>query len=313
MMARGLRHGPVLLGLRGGHRHRDGPGDRQAGGKRCASRSAGAGKVVDIDFAVRCVPVDMAGQRFLLLFLRDVSDDRRRGALERTFFHDVANLLTSLCVAGDLLASLHQDDALIEGLQQGLDLLAKEVEIQRALSQAGVDLQPAPKEATSTRLLLRKVRTIFATHPAAAGKRLAIGRGGLPLVTNPGLLVRVLLGLVTNALEGTPPGGRVRVWAGKEPGGVVDPCLEPAGHAGGHGPAGVPAVLHDQAGAGSRPGHVHRQVADGGVPGGPGRFHVNRGGRDDVPGAPAGVGVGQSCKSGATAGLVRACPIILHF
>ena len=187
----------------------------------CALSVRRGRKVADIDFAVRCVPVDIAGHRFLLLFLRDVSEDRRRGALERTFFHDVANLLTSLCVAGDLLASLHQDDALIGGLQQGLDLLAKEVEIQRALSQAGVQMQLAPKEATSTRLVLVKVRAIFATHPAAAGKRLAIGRGDFPLVTSPGLLVRVLVSLITNALEGTPPGGRVKVWARKERGGVV--------------------------------------------------------------------------------------------
>jgi hypothetical protein len=181
--------------------------------KDCALSVRQGRKAMDIDFQVRCVPVDVAEQRMLLLFLRDVSEDRRRGALERMFFHDVANLLTSLCVAGDIMAGLHEDDALVQGLQQGLDLLAREVEIQRALSMSGGRVTLAPKEATSTRQALAKIRAIFATHPAAAGKVLTVDRGDVPLVTNTDLLVRVLASLVTNAMEGTPRGGRVKVWA----------------------------------------------------------------------------------------------------
>jgi hypothetical protein len=187
----------------------------------CALSVRQGRKAMDIDFQVRCMPVDVAGQRLLLLFLRDVSDDRRRGALERMFFHDVANLLTSLCVAGDIMAGLHEDDALVQGLRQGLDLLSREVEIQRALAEAGDRMKPPPKVATSTRWVLTKIRTLFATHPAAAGKILAASRTDLPLQTNPDLLVRALVSLVTNALESTPRGGRVKVWAEKERGGVA--------------------------------------------------------------------------------------------
>ncbi len=115
---------------------------------------------------------------------------------------------------------MHKDDDLVEGLRQGMDLLAKEMDIQRSLSQAGVAERPALKEKTSTARIFDKVRKIFATHPVAAGKSLEIAHTDLPLVTSPGLLVRVLMSLVTNALESTPAGGKVRVRAEKERGGV---------------------------------------------------------------------------------------------
>ncbi len=51
----------------------------RAADRDCALSVRRGAKVVDIDFAVRCVPIEVAGQQFLLLFLRDVSEERRRG------------------------------------------------------------------------------------------------------------------------------------------------------------------------------------------------------------------------------------------
>jgi nitrogen-specific signal transduction histidine kinase len=190
--------------------------------RECALTVERDGRRYDITFVVRCCPVTMEGVKLVLLFLRDVSEEKRRGALELTFFHDVKNLLSSLSVAGDLLAETRQNEALVKSVRQAIAMLVKEVEVQQALAPAGSSEHLYMAQETSVGQILERVRGVYATHPTAVGRRLTVEGPAVDvaLVTDPGLAQRVLMNLITNAMEATPAGGEVRMAAQADAEGV---------------------------------------------------------------------------------------------
>lgn len=181
--------------------------------RECALTVLRNGKTLDLDFAVRCCPIDMGGLPLLLLFMREVSEERRRGALERTFFHDLNNLLMSLGMSAELLADSHPEDDLVRNIGQSIGLLLKEVELQRVLARAAPDECALSPQKTSVHSILERLQVIYATHPAAASKVLRVvqSTGDVRLTTDLCLLMRALMNMVTNALEATEAGGEIRV------------------------------------------------------------------------------------------------------
>ena len=170
---------------------------------------------VEIDLRVRAAPLTLDGITFTLVTLSDVTVERRRAALERAFFHDLANLVAGLTGAA---ASLDDPDpaevALVAGDVRSLTArLSKEVQLQRALASARPGALRLEVERLDLGALLDQMRKLFQHHPVAAGKRLAVAAplGLLALDTDGYLLHRVVTNMLVNAFEATPPGGEVRL------------------------------------------------------------------------------------------------------
>ena len=70
----------------------------------CALSASRNGKPVDLALLVRSHPIKLEGERFLLLFIQDITLHEQRAALERTFFHDINNMLHMLASASELLS-----------------------------------------------------------------------------------------------------------------------------------------------------------------------------------------------------------------
>lgn len=184
--------------------------------RECAITAQRNGKPADVYFQVRCCPIRVEGQRFLLLFLRDITAEQQRAALERVFFHDVGNLLGGLLFKSLLLkrrSSEPDERELASRVEQLASRLAKEIEVQRALSQEPQACQLTFQDVTLVRVI-RELQETFANHPVSEGKTLSIAEPLLALQvhTDLALLHRVLTNIVTNALEATEPGGTVRLW-----------------------------------------------------------------------------------------------------
>ena len=62
--------------------------------QECRIRQEGSGKA--FDFRVQTAPFPGGDDRLYLFFLTDISHEKRRRALERIFFHDVANIATGM-------------------------------------------------------------------------------------------------------------------------------------------------------------------------------------------------------------------------
>ncbi|MBI4792943.1 MAG: PAS domain-containing sensor histidine kinase [Deltaproteobacteria bacterium] len=180
----------------------------------CAATLRKDGKEIEICFQVRSHPVTFAGQRFLLLFLQDITNQQTWAALERVFFHDINNIVTGLQGTADLLSCSMADPNLSSLLHQLVLRLKKEMDIQRVLSHTKAQSYQVALQEIPVIEVLREMRNFFAGHPAAIGKLfifpLAVPQ--VKIVTDCSLLQRVLTNMVTNAFEATEPGGEVKIW-----------------------------------------------------------------------------------------------------
>ncbi len=182
----------------------------------CVAEIGRDGHTDDLVLRVRAVPLDLGGERVLLLFLQDATEEQRRAALEQVFTHDLNNVLQGLIGAADLVQDEddpHERRALIERIGRLAEHLDREVELQRLLRDDEVPRLRMTHTEVPVAAVLDEVRRIFLHHPAAAGRTLTVWSADPDetIRTDLWLLVRVLANLVVNALEATGPGGRVEV------------------------------------------------------------------------------------------------------
>jgi len=140
---------------------------------------------------VSSTPLRLGSHDLLLFTFKDITEEKRREALDQVFLHDLLNLVG------------------------GLDSLAgrlREVQSHRIMRNAESGRLVTDSREVRPKEILDRLRTCFASCEAA-GKSLEILDGpGEPFACDPVLLTRVLVNLVKNALEATPAGGRVKVW-----------------------------------------------------------------------------------------------------
>jgi signal transduction histidine kinase len=185
-------------------------------GSECVIPGAG-GAAVELD--VRAAPVQVEGERYTVVILRDVSAEKRREALEQIFFHDLLNTASGL---RGWAWRMGRPGADAERARERIDLLSRQLEREirdhRAfvLAEEGT-LVPSPSPVRADELL-DEVAALLGEHPCAAERTLdAAAPPGLALETDRALLGRVLVNMARNALEATPAGGAVRVRCEEEP------------------------------------------------------------------------------------------------
>ena len=178
----------------------------------CALTHEKNGSVIETVFHVTARPVKLNEVHFVLIFLQDVTEQQRRAALERTFFHDVSNLLNMLVQAGELLKE-DCDSELVHTVNASVMRLAKEVEIQRIFAgseKADISIR---KESVELKALMNDLQVFFNSHPASINKQVVFSpiAESFTLTTDISLLSRVLENMVINALEASPEGNQVTI------------------------------------------------------------------------------------------------------
>ena len=181
-----------------------------------------AGKGSALEFNVRATPVAVGERIFTVVSLRDISGEKRRQALEQIFFHDVLNTVSGLrswtAVLERAGGSHPRASARLDALSRQLE---RDIRDQRALVLAeNGTLSPSPVRVRAADLL-RDVDAVFSSHFAAQDRRLELDPAGaeieVEVETDRSLALRVLVNMVRNALEATPPGGAVRVRCDRAP------------------------------------------------------------------------------------------------
>ena len=179
----------------------------------CALSVSRGGRMVDLAFLVRSQPIQVGEKKFLLLFLQDVTIQEKRASLERTFYHDVNNMLSMLVQASELLIDENPTD-LANAVYQSTIRLIKEVAIQRSLSEDTITAyQPMWNEFTVEQVL-GELRFFFENHPSSKDKRVEFMDDipDITLRTDISLILRVLCNMIINALEATNVSDTVKVW-----------------------------------------------------------------------------------------------------
>ena len=168
-------------------------------------------------FRVRAAPLDLAGTRYLLLFVQDVSQEQRAALIEQAFLHDLRNTATGLSVGAGLLAQTapRVDSVLASELLNLAERLTREIELQRCLAHSSLKNFQCRSAEVPAGALFADLAGAIRHHPASAGRGLDYVEPppGLVLRTDVTILQRILSNMVINALEATPAGGTVRVMA----------------------------------------------------------------------------------------------------
>jgi nitrogen-specific signal transduction histidine kinase len=181
--------------------------------KEC--RIAIEGSFDAVDLKVSTVPFKYDGELFTICALQDISHEKRRRALERTFFHDVLNTAGGLQGYTDLLLESDPDEQpeVATRVSEIARHLIEEIESQRSLMAAESDeLSVDPKDLRSKEIL-EELAVAYRRHEVAAGKDLIVAAESenVTLQSDHALLLRVLGNMVKNALEASSAGETVTV------------------------------------------------------------------------------------------------------
>lgn len=152
------------------------------------------------------------GRSLILCSLTDVSHEKRRNALERIFFHDIANMAVGIRMASARLCGKSEDPTL-RRIEQTAGTLVESIRSQRLLLAAErneLSVHPVPADALE---IVRAVTGLYHGHPLCRHRDLCIADSSesVQMVTDKTLLGRVLDNMIKNALEASPPGHAVTV------------------------------------------------------------------------------------------------------
>ena len=180
----------------------------------CALPANRGDRTVDIVLLVRSHPIKIDGKKFLLLFLQDITIQQQRAALERTFFHDVNNMLTGLVGASEMLSIENSQSDLVNAIHQASLRLKKEVDLQRCLLQSESSTYQPLWQKIGPERVIEELQSFFTNHPAAKSRNLQFQASfpDLSIKTDMSLLLRVICNMIINALESTEENGIVKVW-----------------------------------------------------------------------------------------------------
>lgn len=189
--------------------------------KICIAEIQREKKTTNLYLGVRAAPIELSNRRFILLFLQDLSAQQELATLERIFFHDVNNILTSLLGYSEILTLECSGAALKTALivNNSAKNLCREVAIQRFISHGELGEFECNKENISVNSIIEDTCTALKQHPSALKKIIS----SQPLVpdkiisSDQYLIVKILTNMLLNALEASDEGDSVKIWTESTP------------------------------------------------------------------------------------------------
>lgn len=181
---------------------------------RITARIAG-GESMFLDLRVTAAPFALDGDDYVILGVANISDEKRKRALERVFFHDVMNTATIMDVLIDNVQDCDDEDELREelsNLDKVSQRLLEEIAAQRDLAAAENGELRLELAEVDTLELLEEVAGNLARHRVAEGKSIRVDSDSARarIVIDARLLRRIVLNMLKNALEASPPGTGIR-------------------------------------------------------------------------------------------------------
>ncbi len=166
------------------------------------------------DLATHAVPFEIGGSPYVMVVFRDVGQRVRRLALERIFFHDLLNTVSSFKLYLDLLkvaVSGDRENDLVGRMDAICASLIDEIMGQKTLVAAENGTLSVRHNLVSALELASGLVRQFEVHEVAHGRTVALApfAESVTLVTDDSLVRRVLSNMLKNALEGSPEGAAV--------------------------------------------------------------------------------------------------------
>lgn len=202
----------------------------------CRISTSGEADGGALDLEVQATFMAVEGVELVVLALHDISAQKRRTVLERTFFHDVLNVAAGLQAVAELMSYGEEDPEVTEEYVRDLKRMAlqisDEIMAHRQLLAAERGELKLNVQTLQVPEVLDSVVELYRHHTVARDRELQIlAAPECALQTDPVLLRRVLGNLVKNALEATAAGGTVtlsaRAAAGEVSFQIANPTVMP--------------------------------------------------------------------------------------
>jgi len=183
--------------------------------QECRIRQEGSGKA--FDFRVQTAPFPGEDDGLHIFYLTDISHEKRRQALERIFFHDVANIANGMVGLSRTLCikelEAEKEKQFQEVLHRYAHRLADEVEAQRTLTAAEDNELHLQIEPCASLALLGEVAAFYDIIANNRGGKVEIAADSAAkeCYTDQRLLLRILINMTKNAIEASPQGAVVRL------------------------------------------------------------------------------------------------------
>lgn len=182
--------------------------------EECRITSELDGKQIAYDLHVLTKPITIPGEKLLLIIITDVSDEKRRNALERIFFHDVLNLASVLKNVSELIKKDPSEAIdMVDLMINGTDQLMNEIQAQKDLRNAESGTLEVQSFYYDVSYSVESVIMIYKRDQVAEGKDIVVEKTheDLSTSTDQFLLERSLGNLLKNALEATEKGDKVTI------------------------------------------------------------------------------------------------------
>lgn len=163
-----------------------------------------------LDLRVWASPFDLNGEQFTILVLVDISNEKRRRALERIFFHDVTNTLGGLLGFAELLKEAKSEESgeYRDAIYRLVDRLVEEINAQRELTSAENNELSLHSVSIDSISILQETADLYKSHEISKRHHISIDPDSsqVSFVTDKNLLARIIGNMTKNALEASKPG-----------------------------------------------------------------------------------------------------------
>ncbi len=186
--------------------------------EECRLTTNADGTERSLDLFIHTQPLNIYDKVYTIFAIRDTSNEKRREALERIFFHDVLNTAGALSGIADLLPdaeTVHEKVELTSVIRETSKQLLNEIISQRELRMAEDGVLNPQFKMTSISKIISSVFDLYKNHELAIGKYLEREKlaEDLEFATDTTLLVRSLSNLFKNALEASGIDDVVKIYA----------------------------------------------------------------------------------------------------
>lgn len=187
--------------------------DGQPAERTCALKRTRGGKEEELALVVRVHPLMINNELFLLGFMYDITQQQQRAMLERTFFHDINNIVSGILGASGLLTLKQGETETTTMINQLTLRLKTEIDIQRSLFNGNeIKITPFIRNiGIST--IIEEIKAFFANHSSRINKNLDIAPfENTTIMTDSTLVLKVLTNMILNAFEASSDNAVVKLW-----------------------------------------------------------------------------------------------------
>ena len=168
------------------------------------------------EFRVNAMPFTIENRSFFLLTFIDISHQKRKTALERTFFHDILNTASSIRIYCDLLRrsdNIQEKNKITDDLSEMISSLIEEINSQKLLVNAENGTLKSRHDLIAVYPFIKEIIRRFALHSLWKNRIIEVEQFSedFSCITDQTILGRVIVNKLKNALEETSSGEKVTI------------------------------------------------------------------------------------------------------